>query len=115
MKLRIVFLLFIFIIQETFSCPSPQSEQAQEKDAIVQFVGAATKYEIQKIKNHALISFNVSKTIRGESRQSWSLFFRSNSLPANLIEFQKRFGQLIRVGLRKSIAPGLAFTKRKVN
>lgn len=81
-------------------------ESAQERDATAKFVGTASAYRIHDIKNHALISFKVARTLRGEPRQTWSLFFRSNALPANLTEFQKRFGQIIEVGARESIAPG---------
>lgn len=105
MKFFLATLLVLTAIR-TKACPGAESEKAQDRQAIVKFIGTATTFEIQKIKGHALVTFNVSKTLHGESRPSWSLYFRSKSLPTNIDAFQKRFGRVIQVGLREMTAPG---------
>lgn len=106
MKLLLTLLLVFATSPIANACRGPESERAQERDAVVKFVGTATAYQMQTLIGHALITFKVSKTLRGESRQIWPLYFRSKSLPTNLAEFQKRFGHVSEVGLREMIAPG---------
>ncbi len=98
--------LIMFAALKANACQGPESERAQDYNAIVKFIGSATAFELQKIKGHALVTFKVLKTLRGESRPTWSVYFRSYALPANLFEFQQRFGRVSEVGLREMIAPG---------
>lgn len=105
MKFLATVLLAFAAAPVAHACLGLESERAQERDAIVKFVGTATEYRAQK-NGHALVTFKVSRTLRGESRQTWSLYFRSQSLPSGIAEFQKRFGPATEVGLREMIAPG---------
>ena len=72
MKFFLATLLVLTAIR-TKACLGAESEKAQDRQAIVKFIGTATTFEIQKIKGHALVTFNVSKTLHGESRPSCSL------------------------------------------
>lgn len=113
MQCLLAILTALVVVPSANACPGPESERAQERDAVVKFVGTATNYKIQKVKGHALITFNVSKTLRGESRPTWSLYFRSDSLPTDITEFQKRFGRVSEVGIREMIAPGEKSNSKK--
>lgn len=114
MKYLILLSILFLFIPIARPCLAPEFEKAQERDASLKFKGEVIDYQIQKIAKHALVTFKVQKTLRGESRSQWSLFFRSNSLPVDLKDFQKRFGHIIEVGAREMVAPGEKSDSKKM-
>lgn len=114
MKLISIFFVAFLGFNNSYACRGPMSEKAQDHDASVKFIGKATSYKIKEPKKLAMVTFEVSDTLRGESKKSWNLFFRSISPPKNLKMFQKKFGNSSEVGIRQMIAPGEKSNSKKL-
>jgi hypothetical protein len=108
-KVKHALILFSLIFSApAFACMGAVLEQAQEHDASVLFEGKPIAYEWNKSVSVpglgsgplAKVSFEVSKSIRGEQRKKWAAIMRGSSLPKSLSEFKKRFGDSMEVGLR---------------
>lgn len=112
-KFIFIFLVVLSPFPRAKACLGPDSERAQERDALLKFIGLVSGYQIHTVKGHSLVTFQVSKTLRGPIRDSWSLYFRSHSPPKDLAAFQKQFGKVIEVGAREMIAPGEAADSKK--
>ena len=89
------------------ACPGPQSESAQEIDASVLFDGIPTSYslrvgEVAGVTSSAMakINFSVVKPIRGPIQTQWTVLMRGQTLPKDLKDFQRRFGNVMTVGIR---------------
>jgi hypothetical protein len=104
-------------ISSAWACPGPQSEVAQEHDASVLFEGRPVSYELgpsggvvgvtSQGGTVAKVGFEVVRTIRGTNQKQWLAIMRGSGLPKDLPAFKKKFGALIKVGLRDfKIDPG---------
>lgn len=100
--------LLLSFTPTALACHGPQTETAQDSDASVLFEGAASAYEIAKVGSVtgvttgslAKVTFQVRKTLKGESKKTWVALLRGMKIPANLKEFEQKFGKNLKVGLR---------------
>jgi hypothetical protein len=94
--------LITFLPMRASACRGPQTEHAQKTDATTVFEGRLTKYSYNSPSNDggAELTFEVTRTVRGESRKSWTVLMRGARQPANEREYVKRFGSNNEVGIR---------------
>jgi hypothetical protein len=108
MKLFVVPLsLSLLVAAPAYACMGPQTESAQDYDASVMFEGRPTTYALHSgavpgVTSGGLskVTFEVVRTLRGQPQKHWDVLMRGSDLPKNLSDFQRRFGNVMRVGIR---------------
>lgn len=84
------------------ACLGPTTEEAQESDASTVFEGRLIKFRDNSPSKDegAELTFEVTRTVLGEPRKSWTVIMRGTTRPASERDYVKRFGSNNEVGIR---------------
>jgi hypothetical protein len=84
------------------ACLGSLTEHAQKGNASTVFEGRLINYSYNSTSNDggAELTFEVTRTVRGESRKSWTVIMRGARRPASEKEYVKQFGSNNEVGIR---------------
>lgn len=98
----------VFGVNSSSACPGllPFADSDKAKANIV-FEGKAVAYKLIKDRELANVTFEVSKTLKGESKKKWTVSISSNTntqVPKNLKQFRSCYGNKSEVGVITSSA-----------